>query len=150
MAQLLAPYHNGMRLGQGFNSYTQQICLDNAVLLDNKANRDRVRAYYIDDKEKKLTNKEFLPDLADKPDPSAESHSLISGECKSTFCDEESADRNQKARSRTAVLGERLRSCYTSALLEITTHRKRILLRNLQPTITISDPNSNHGSNLRS
>lgn len=32
MAMLLAPYNNSMRLGQGFNSYTQQICLDKAVL----------------------------------------------------------------------------------------------------------------------
>ncbi|KAK4169843.1 hypothetical protein QBC43DRAFT_283408 [Cladorrhinum sp. PSN259] len=32
MAQMLAPYNNSMRLGQGFNSYTQQICLDRAVL----------------------------------------------------------------------------------------------------------------------
>ncbi len=39
MAQLLAPYNNGMRLGQGFNSYTQQICLDRAVLLDTVENR---------------------------------------------------------------------------------------------------------------
>lgn len=30
---LLAPYTNAMRLGQGFNSYTQQICLDQAVTL---------------------------------------------------------------------------------------------------------------------
>jgi hypothetical protein len=29
----LAPYTNAMRLGQGFNSYTQQICLDKAVLV---------------------------------------------------------------------------------------------------------------------
>ncbi|KAF2497632.1 hypothetical protein BU16DRAFT_457309 [Lophium mytilinum] len=41
MAQLLAPYHNGMRLGQGFNSYTQQICLDNAVLLNTAENRTK-------------------------------------------------------------------------------------------------------------
>ncbi|KAK6359112.1 hypothetical protein TWF696_000279 [Orbilia brochopaga] len=34
MAQLLAPYNNAMRLGQGFNSYTQQICIDNAVSID--------------------------------------------------------------------------------------------------------------------
>ncbi|KAJ5646645.1 hypothetical protein N7490_003017 [Penicillium lividum] len=34
MAQLLAPYNNSMRLGQGFNSYTQQTCLDQAVLPD--------------------------------------------------------------------------------------------------------------------
>ncbi|VUC37255.1 unnamed protein product [Clonostachys rosea] len=32
MSQLLAPYNNAMRLGQGFNSYTQQICLDRAVV----------------------------------------------------------------------------------------------------------------------
>ncbi|KAF4341606.1 hypothetical protein FBEOM_4508 [Fusarium beomiforme] len=36
MAQMLAPYNNAMRLGQGFNSYTQQICLDRAVLPDTK------------------------------------------------------------------------------------------------------------------
>jgi len=34
MAQLLAPYNNAMRLGQGFNSYTQQICIDKAVAID--------------------------------------------------------------------------------------------------------------------
>lgn len=39
MAQLLAPYNNSMRLGQGFNSYTQQICLDKAVVPDGKARR---------------------------------------------------------------------------------------------------------------
>lgn len=49
MAQILAPYHNGMRLGQGFNSYTQQICLDNAVLIDNNTNRIRVKPYYVED-----------------------------------------------------------------------------------------------------
>ncbi|RGP72364.1 hypothetical protein FLONG3_6760 [Fusarium longipes] len=32
MAQMLAPYNNSMRLGQGFNSYTQQVCLDKAVI----------------------------------------------------------------------------------------------------------------------
>jgi hypothetical protein len=42
MAQLLAPYNNSMRLGQGFNSYTQQICLDRAVLQDSKANKERL------------------------------------------------------------------------------------------------------------
>ncbi|KAI5776497.1 hypothetical protein EDC01DRAFT_463456 [Geopyxis carbonaria] len=35
MATLSAPYNNAMRLGQGFNSHTQKICIDNAVLLDN-------------------------------------------------------------------------------------------------------------------
>ncbi|KAF5672547.1 hypothetical protein FHETE_3681 [Fusarium heterosporum] len=34
MALRLAPYNNGMRLGQGFNSYTQQICVDDAVVVD--------------------------------------------------------------------------------------------------------------------
>jgi hypothetical protein len=31
MAQLVAPFNNSMRLGQGFNSYTHQIRLHNAV-----------------------------------------------------------------------------------------------------------------------
>ena len=31
-----------MRLGQGFNSYTQQICLDQAVLPDTQQNRTRL------------------------------------------------------------------------------------------------------------
>ncbi|EPS38324.1 hypothetical protein H072_8001 [Dactylellina haptotyla CBS 200.50] len=34
MAQLLAPYNSAMRLGQGFNSYTQQICINDAVSID--------------------------------------------------------------------------------------------------------------------
>ncbi|KAL9933586.1 hypothetical protein V8E36_007762 [Tilletia maclaganii] len=34
MSLLLAPYNNGMRLGQGFNSYTHQICVDNAVVIN--------------------------------------------------------------------------------------------------------------------
>ncbi|KAL7815141.1 hypothetical protein V8C26DRAFT_402544 [Trichoderma gracile] len=34
MSLNLAPYNNGMRLGQGFNSYTQQICIDDAVVID--------------------------------------------------------------------------------------------------------------------
>ncbi|KAL7932791.1 hypothetical protein V8C35DRAFT_306790 [Trichoderma chlorosporum] len=36
MAPLLAPYNNAMRLGQGFNSYTQQICLSDAVMQHSK------------------------------------------------------------------------------------------------------------------
>jgi hypothetical protein len=44
MAQMLAPYNNSMRLGQGFNSYTQQICLDKAVLPDTEYNRQLVAA----------------------------------------------------------------------------------------------------------
>ncbi|MCJ1249394.1 hypothetical protein MMC30_006617 [Trapelia coarctata] len=34
MAFILAPYNNAMRLGQGFNTYTQQICIDDAVVID--------------------------------------------------------------------------------------------------------------------
>ena len=34
MALLIAPYNNAMRLGQGFNSYTQQICIDDAVVVN--------------------------------------------------------------------------------------------------------------------
>ncbi|OJJ42180.1 hypothetical protein ASPZODRAFT_35469, partial [Penicilliopsis zonata CBS 506.65] len=47
MAQLLAPYHNGMRLGQGFNSYTQQICLDKAVLPEASPEAKAVREKLI-------------------------------------------------------------------------------------------------------
>ncbi|CAI6331688.1 unnamed protein product [Periconia digitata] len=32
MALQLVPYNNSMRLGQGFNSFTQQICVDNSVI----------------------------------------------------------------------------------------------------------------------
>ncbi|PNS21087.1 hypothetical protein CAC42_3425 [Sphaceloma murrayae] len=32
MAVQLVPFHNAMRLGQGFNSFTQEICIDNAVV----------------------------------------------------------------------------------------------------------------------
>jgi hypothetical protein len=35
MATLTAPYQNAMRLGQGFNSYTQQICINEAVTVTN-------------------------------------------------------------------------------------------------------------------
>lgn len=48
MAQLLAPYHNGMRLGQGFNSFTQQICLDNAVVVNSDENWERLKKYHVD------------------------------------------------------------------------------------------------------
>ncbi|KAF2743081.1 hypothetical protein M011DRAFT_529339 [Sporormia fimetaria CBS 119925] len=34
MSLLLAPYTHAMRLGQGFNSYTQTICIDGAVVVD--------------------------------------------------------------------------------------------------------------------
>ncbi|KAK6508954.1 hypothetical protein TWF481_003722 [Arthrobotrys musiformis] len=35
MSLLLAPYNDSMRLGQGFNSYTQTLCLDKAVEVSN-------------------------------------------------------------------------------------------------------------------
>lgn len=41
---MIAPYNNSMRLGQGFNSYTQQICLDKAVLPDTEYNRELIAA----------------------------------------------------------------------------------------------------------
>ncbi|KAK0529324.1 hypothetical protein OC834_003732 [Tilletia horrida] len=34
MSLLIAPYNNAMRLGQGFNTYLQQICIDDAVVID--------------------------------------------------------------------------------------------------------------------
>nr|XP_036575824.1 uncharacterized protein CTRU02_14234 [Colletotrichum truncatum]KAF6782457.1 hypothetical protein CTRU02_14234 [Colletotrichum truncatum] len=34
MGLLIAPYNSAMRLGQGFNSYTQKICIDDAVIID--------------------------------------------------------------------------------------------------------------------
>lgn len=40
-SQMLAPFNNSMRLGQGFNSYTQQICLNHAVTIDPKVNLEK-------------------------------------------------------------------------------------------------------------
>ncbi|KAF3901560.1 hypothetical protein ABW21_db0201950 [Orbilia brochopaga] len=34
MSLQLCPYNSAMRLGQGFNSFTQQICFDDAVIID--------------------------------------------------------------------------------------------------------------------
>lgn len=59
MAQLLAPYNNSMRLGQGFNSYTQQICLDRAVLPDSTRNKERLA---------RIAN-ERIPGVEQKPNP---------------------------------------------------------------------------------
>ncbi|CVL12393.1 hypothetical protein FPRO06_04797 [Fusarium proliferatum] len=36
MATLLAPYNQAMQLGTGFNSFTQQLCIDNAVVSPNQ------------------------------------------------------------------------------------------------------------------
>ncbi|KAJ5748584.1 uncharacterized protein N7511_010280 [Penicillium nucicola] len=37
MATILAPYNTAMRLGTGFNSFTQQLCIDNAVVRNDNA-----------------------------------------------------------------------------------------------------------------
>ncbi|GES63933.1 hypothetical protein ATETN484_0010001200 [Aspergillus terreus] len=37
MSLRTAPYNDAMRLGTGFNSYTQQICVNDAVIKDNKS-----------------------------------------------------------------------------------------------------------------
>lgn len=34
MALLVVPFNNSMRVGQGFNSYTQSLCLDKAVTFE--------------------------------------------------------------------------------------------------------------------
>ena len=34
MSLLLVPYNDSMRLGMGFNSYTQALCIDKAVDVD--------------------------------------------------------------------------------------------------------------------
>jgi hypothetical protein len=62
MSQTLAPYNNAMRLGQGFNSYTQTVCVDSAVtrsvvLLTDESHEDDSTAqkesdYDDDDREK--------------------------------------------------------------------------------------------------
>ncbi|OCK80668.1 hypothetical protein K432DRAFT_327794 [Lepidopterella palustris CBS 459.81] len=40
MATLLAPYNTAMQLGSGFNSFTQQLCIDHAVIPDPEAKPD--------------------------------------------------------------------------------------------------------------
>ncbi|RBQ80334.1 hypothetical protein FVER14953_20854 [Fusarium verticillioides] len=35
MSLILAPYNDAMRIGQGFNSYTHEICIDGAVVVDD-------------------------------------------------------------------------------------------------------------------
>lgn len=42
MALILAPYNDSMRLGMGFNSYSQTTCIDNAV--EVKANSSTVHS----------------------------------------------------------------------------------------------------------
>ncbi|KAH8662562.1 hypothetical protein BX600DRAFT_399566, partial [Xylariales sp. PMI_506] len=39
MSMILAPYNDAMRIGQGFNSYTHELCIDSAVLV-NTENHD--------------------------------------------------------------------------------------------------------------
>ena len=69
MAQLLAPYNNSMRLGQGFNSYTHQICLHNAVTVP--------RSSYLgtpstDDEWVHAEDEEYQPDPEDEPEEKAQ------------------------------------------------------------------------------
>ncbi|KAK6525430.1 hypothetical protein TWF694_005568 [Orbilia ellipsospora] len=77
MAQLLAPYNNSMRLGQGFNSYTQQTCLDKAVLPDTTENRKQLKErIVISGGSKSLVGEGVGPvkkgvDSEDSEDPSA-------------------------------------------------------------------------------
>lgn len=73
MAQLLAPYNNSMRLGQGFNSYTQQTCLDQAVLPDpTLAQSDALRRKAAD-------AIEIPPINIDTASPEADTDSSASG-----------------------------------------------------------------------
>lgn len=37
MATQLVPYNTAMQLGSGFNSFTQTLCIDNAVVRDGDA-----------------------------------------------------------------------------------------------------------------
>ena len=39
-ALVLAPYNDAMRLGMGFNSYTQSLCIDNAISIDVDETKD--------------------------------------------------------------------------------------------------------------
>ncbi|KAK6520751.1 hypothetical protein TWF506_000998 [Arthrobotrys conoides] len=43
MSSMLAPYNPAMRLGQGYNSFTQQICIDGAVIIDPKKAEDGLK-----------------------------------------------------------------------------------------------------------
>ncbi|KAF3008205.1 hypothetical protein E8E14_008744 [Neopestalotiopsis sp. 37M] len=62
MAMTLAPYNNAMRLGMGFNSYTQQLCVNDAVVKPNKSRAQ----------EKDLINRAIAGDASGKvPDTPA-------------------------------------------------------------------------------
>lgn len=69
MSQLLAPYNSAMRIGQGFNSYTQQICLDQAVTIDPEWRLITPIARVI---EGSGTSKNETGDPKDKPSQSGE------------------------------------------------------------------------------
>lgn len=73
-----------MRLGQGFNSYNQQICLDNAVLIDTDHNRLRVKGYYEEDAKNGNTKDVLLPNRGHggvARDPNLDNSSLVDGSC---------------------------------------------------------------------
>ncbi|KAE8267394.1 hypothetical protein A4X09_0g4946 [Tilletia walkeri] len=69
MSLLIAPYNNAMRLGQGFNSYTQQICIDDAVVIDpgreeNVVNNSGLTMKMLAEQTGTLSALERLPGLA--------------------------------------------------------------------------------------
>lgn len=78
MAQLLAPYNNSMRLGQGFNSYTQQTCLDQAVLPDPTLSQsDALRRKAAGDIEVRSVKHDSSPSPDAEADGSASGSKLL-------------------------------------------------------------------------
>lgn len=77
-----------MRLGQGFNSYNQQICLDNAVLMDTDRNRGRVRPYYVPDPIHTEVDKLLMLPKTVKEQPDQDSPHIEAGECFLFLCPE--------------------------------------------------------------
>ncbi|KAL9933587.1 hypothetical protein V8E36_007763 [Tilletia maclaganii] len=77
MSLLVAPYNNAMRLGQGFNSYTQQICIDDAVVIDprrdeNVLNNSGLTMKMLAEQTGTLSALERIPGLASVSAPPQE------------------------------------------------------------------------------
>ncbi|KAK6339825.1 hypothetical protein TWF718_009215 [Orbilia javanica] len=72
MSLLLAPYNTAMRLGQGFNSFTQQICIDDAVIIDPGRPENAITNDGLTMRELRalmnVSNKN-MPFIKDKPSP---------------------------------------------------------------------------------
>lgn len=94
MAQILAPYNNAMRLGQGFNSFTQKICMNDAVVKGSTVT-DRASS---DDRPKGISqivsySSRFVDKLSDVTDAMNVSASLsiktgtIGGSASGTYID---------------------------------------------------------------